>query len=225
MKKFEFLRSSREEDSKRSKESRFLRIVNGKDIIDVEIPKVSQVMHEGLHRDRYLESIENAPDYSKAREEVCSSFGVPEDDLHRFVMPEVKGKHRILRAFVTLVDKKLTHPKTGLYEAFYGEGRTSHVELMNRVFDNMNEYGINDANIDNFIKEDPKKKDPRWMYFKGFLLTDDKEMSDFSKSEVKEANDYRAKRSIKIEDEEGDISTDDMHWFLTGSNMKYAIER
>lgn len=143
-KKFEIYKAPAErEEGETERQLRILRIVNTH-IVEAEIPKVSQTLHKELHREHRMDTRGEIARYGEAREDVCHSFGVPSDEAHRYVAPEREGLHRAFRAFVVFIDRKAVNPDSGLHEAFYGEGRTAHHELLKNVLENVNEYGIQD---------------------------------------------------------------------------------
>lgn len=237
-KHFEIYKAPAErEEGERERQLRILRIVNSH-VVEAEIPKVSQALHNELHRERRMDSRGEIARYKEAREDVCTSFGVPDDDAHRYLAKEREGVQRAFRAFVVFIDRKVTNPETGLHEAFYGEGRTAHHEILRNVLDSMNRYGIADVTLDAYIKETEKSspeftlKDlpsdpeaehsPRWLFFKGFLLADEEEIAHLPEPEREKLNDFLATRSEKEEhlaDEGGEVPTDTLQWFLTGSNV------
>lgn len=238
-KKFEIFKTPAEqgEENEQGRQLRILRIVNSH-IVEAEIPKVSAVLHNELHRNQRMDTKGEIRKYEEAREDVCASFGVPDNEAHRAILGEKEGVQRAFRAFVVFIDRKVVNPESGLHETFYGEGRTAHHELLQNVLKNMGEYGIKDVSLDAYIKETEKSspdftladlpKDPnaehspRWLFFKGFLLADKDEMVNLPESEQKALKDFLATRSMKEEhlaDEKGEISTDTLRWFLTGSNV------
>ncbi len=236
-KKFEIFKTHAEEEGEEGRQLRILRIVNSH-IVEAEIPKVSQNLHKELHRERSIDTRGEIVRYEDAREDVCSSFGVPEDEPHCYLAPEQKAVQRAFRAFVVFIDRKVTNPETGLHEAFYGEGRTAHHEILRHVLGKMNDYGIEDATLDAYVKETEKNspdftladlpKDPnaehspRWLFFKGFLLADENEVSHLPETERESLNEFLATRSEKEEhlaDGGGEIPTGTLRWFLTGSNI------
>lgn len=237
-KEFEIFKTPVErEEGEKERQLRILRIVNSH-IVEAEIPKVSHMLHKQLHREQRMDTKGEIARYEEAREDVCASFGVLDDEPHRYLVPEREGVQRAFRAFVVFIDRKIMNPATGLHEAFYGEGRTAHHELLRNVLTCMGEYGIKDATLDSYIKETEKRspdftladlpKDPnaehspRWLFFKGFLLADEEEISHLPESEREALNDFLATRSAKEEhlaDGKGEIPTDTLRWFLTGSNI------
>ncbi|MFH0806599.1 MAG: hypothetical protein V1885_02660 [Candidatus Brennerbacteria bacterium] len=237
-KRFEIFKAPAEEEGEEKKRQlRILRIVNSH-IVEAEIPKVSQTLHVELHKEHRMDTSGETERYEEAREDVCMSFGVPDDEAHRYLAPEREGKQRAFRAFVIFIDRKKTNPESGLHEAFYGEGRTAHHELLKNVFDNMSEYGIEDATLDAYIQETDKSSSdftladlpndpnaehsPRWLFFKGFLLADEDEIAHLPEGERNALNEFLATRSAEKEhlaDEEGEVPTDTLRWFLTGSNV------
>jgi hypothetical protein len=240
-KRFEIFKRAPEkeegEEGERKRQSRILRIVNSH-IVEAEIPKISHALHKELHREFRVDTKGELARYEGAREDVCRSFGIPDDEAHRSVMKEREGVQRAFRAFVVFIDRKRTNPESGLHEAFYGEGRTAHHELLRDILRKMNEYGIRDVTLDAYIKETeksspdftladlPKDPDaehsPRWLFFKGFLIADESEMEHLPEGEREALAEFLATRSQKEErltDEKGEISTDTLRWFLTGSNV------
>jgi len=237
-KKFEIYKAPAErEEGAKARQLRILRIVNAH-IVEAEIPKVSQMLHKELHREQRMDTRGEIARYGEAREDACHSFGVPADEAHRYIAPEREGLHRAFRAFVVFIDRKLTNPDSGLHEAFYGEGRTAHHELLRNVLEKANEYGIEDATLDAYINETEKsspdftladlhkdpnaKHSPRWLFFKGFLLVDEEEIAHLPESEREALNDFLAMRSAHeahLADEAGEIPTGTLRWFLTGSNV------
>lgn len=237
-KRFEIFKTPAEtEEGERERQLRILRIVNSH-IVEAEIPKVSQTLHKELHREQRMDTKGEVARYEEARDDVCMSFGVPEDETHRYIAPERQGMHRAFRAFVVFIDRKATNPESGLHEAFYGEGRTAHHELLKNVLENMNGYGISDATLDAYIKETEKSSpdftladlpndpnaehSPRWLFFKGFLLADEDEIAHLPENEREALSEFLATRSAKEEhltDEGGEVPTDTLRWFLTGSNV------
>lgn len=237
-KRFEIYKTPIErEEGEKERQLRILRIMNAH-IVEAEIPKVSHALHKELHRERRMDAKGEIARYEEAREDVCLSFGIPDDESHRYVTPEHAGIQRAFRAFVVFIDRKITNHESGLHEAFYGEGRTAHHELLRSVLKGMNEYGIKDATLDSYIKETEKSspdftladlpKDPnaehspRWLFFKGFLLVGEEEISHLPESEQEALNDFLATRSAqeqRLADGEGEIPTDTLRWFLTGSNV------
>lgn len=237
-KKFEIYKTPAEnEEGEKERQLRILRIVNAH-IVEAEIPKVSQVLHRELHREHRMDTKGEIEQYEEARYDVCASFGVPDGEAHRYLALEREGIHRAFRAFAVFIDRKATNPDSGLHEAFYAEGRTAHHELLRNVLEKVSEYGIRDATLDAYIKETEKSspdftladlpKDPnaehspRWLFFKGFLLANEEEVAHLPEREREALNELLATRSAKEEhlaDEAGEVPTDTLRWFLTGSNV------
>jgi hypothetical protein len=239
MKRFEIFKTKPDEETETQK--RILRIINNH-VIEAEIPKISRTLQKELHKEKYLNSKGETNKYKESRDDICLSFGIPNDDSHVFIAPENRMIQRAFRAFVVFIDRKTINPETGLCEAFYGEGRTAHHILIKWVLDKVNEYGIKDATMESYIAETEKVSPnftladlpndpdithgPRWLFFKGFLAANDEEFSHLPGSEQEKLKDLFATRN-KLEehlsDEKGEIPTDTLRWFLTGSNVPSPV--
>lgn len=237
VKKFEFAKTNTEEENKESRQVRILKIINGS-IIEAKIPQVSQLLHKELHKQKSIDTRGESEKYEDAREDVCSSFGVPEDEQHIFIEKEKSGSQRAFRAFVVFIDRKKINQETGLQESFYGEGRSAHAQLLSSIMKKMQDYGIKDVNIDAWVNDtervspeftladipnDPEiKNGPRWLFFKGFLLENEDEIKRLPETlQYEIMNDFLVQKdkSEKIGDESGEITDEKMRWFLTGSNI------
>ncbi|MEK7506352.1 MAG: hypothetical protein AAB572_01995 [Patescibacteria group bacterium] len=239
-KKFEIFKTepNHEEEPAKVAQQRILKIINAQ-IIEAQISKISQGLHNELHREKRMNTLGEISMYEDAREDVYLSFGIPDDKEHCYLMPGKEGIQRAYRAFVVFIDRKKTDPKSKFHEAFYGEGRTSHNHLLQAVIDKANEYGIKDASLESYIAETEKKsssdftfadlpKDPeatqgpRWLFFKGFLIANEDEINHlplFEREKIEDLFATRNKMEEHISDESGEIPTETLRWFLTGSNV------
>ncbi len=237
MKSFEKFFESPEE-GKRTLQQRFLRIVNGEEI-EAPITIPSQALHNTLHENRTMDSRKDAVRYEESRNSIFESFGIENDEGHVFIKNQSEGtmnlKQRAFRAFVVLIDKKYTNPDTGLHESFYGEGRTAHNELLRESISLAQRYGIPDLSFGAYVKETEEHEaekergedspQPRWLFFKGFLVANEDELNQLPFSDRGEILRSFALRKSGLEDhtikdEEGALEADEsMKWFLTGSNL------
>lgn len=188
--------------------SRILRIIN--DVEErVRYVAPDSLLHTELHTKKPIDAHKEVAEFEQVRKDVCESFNVPQDSEHIFIydrsaVPGAK-EQRALRAFYVLVDavKK---------EAYYGEGRTDHITLLNKLIGLMKSQdpAVDFESVIEKINEEP----PRVLIFKGFLsIKEFKELSDSSR---------KALESPLFDADGNKIETAE-DWFLTGHNLEGAL--
>jgi len=155
-KKFEIFKTEAEiKEGEKDYRNRILRIANG-GIIEARIAEISKTLHNELHSKKNIDTKGEMEKYRNAREDVCLSFGVPEDGDHVSIEPERSGMQRSYRAFAVFVDRAKENKETGLHEAFYSEGRTAHHQLLERIMELMKNYGIEDVDMEAYSNDSEK---------------------------------------------------------------------
>ena len=106
-KKFEIFKTepNHEEEPAKVAQQRILKIINAQ-IIEAQVSKISQGLHNELHREKRMNTLGEISMYEDAREDVYLSFGIPDDEEHCYLMPGKEGIQRAYRAFVVFIDRK-----------------------------------------------------------------------------------------------------------------------
>lgn len=160
-----------------------------------------------LHAKRRMDSRAERQEFEAVRKDICETFGVNQDEDHVYLYSPHKGpesivEQRALRCFYVLIDAENR-------DAFYGEGRTLHhflfeklVKLMEKKYPNINSE---------FVIDHLEGNPPKYIAFKGFLSTKEfKEISDSSRKVLE----------TPLYDQNGQkIETADT-WFITGHNLE-----
>jgi hypothetical protein len=165
----------------------------------------NDALHKETHTERVLSNKNEAKEHEEIRKDICESFGVELDGSHVFVLDSGGGsikKQRAERASAVLIDAYTR-------EAFYGEGRTGHIVLLNEMIALAHEVApdVTPDVVFSGLETDP----PQFLYFKGFLSDDGfPSLSDGAKSTLKTA----------IFDANGDVIETPAEWFLTGHSLE-----
>lgn len=186
-----------------SYKDKILKIVN-----DIEtkarIVEPDQLLHRELHEKKAMDTNREVKEFESVRKDVCSTFGVHEDDEHVFIYQQkIEGaiEQRALRAFFVLID-------TVHGQSFYGEGRIDHNTLFRKLVDLLGKYDPK-ADFDTIV-DGMDKNPPRYLVFKGFIsIKNFSEISDSSRKVLE----------MPILDEEGNRIDTASDWFITGHSL------
>jgi hypothetical protein len=180
---------------------RRIRIVNPDE--DKELFKV---VHEKKRVDARRESAE----YEPIRNDILETFGVSQESGHVYIYDAHRGsidasvEQRAVRCFVVVYD-------TINHEGFYGEGRTIHNMLLNKVVDIITEAhpDISEDAIFDGMDTNP----PRFVFVKGFMSNDG--FKNFPER-------YRAEQERPLVNAEGEKIATAEGWFISGNNLEEA---
>jgi len=192
------------EGNEQSYRQKLLTIINDMEE-RVRLITPDQGFHTEIHKQKVLSNKNETKEHEEIRRDICESFGVPFDSEHVYVFDKEMGesvkKQRVERAFIVLIDI-ITR------EAFYGEGRISHVVLLNGIIDlaSRKDPTITSEEVFDGIESDP----PKFLTFKGFLSKDN--FSSFSESS-------KSMLETPIFDGDGNVIETPNEWFLTGHSL------
>lgn len=160
-----------------------------------------------LHERRVMDGRQEMKEFEPVRKDVCEAFGVPFDDEHVFIYDPHKNntgpvEQRALRCFYVLIDSLKR-------EGFYGEGRTIHHMLLNKLIEKAKDLdpNVTEEQVLAGIGANP----PRYIAFKGFLSTKEfKEISDASRKVLE----------TPLFDKNGKPIETAENWFVSGHNLE-----
>ncbi|MFA6296939.1 MAG: hypothetical protein WC629_00010 [Candidatus Paceibacterota bacterium] len=172
----------------------------------VRLVNPDQGFHAEIHQQKILSNKNETKAHEEIRKDICESFGVPFDSDHVYIFDKDMGegikKQRVERAFIVLINAVTR-------EAFYGEGRISHVVLLNGII------GLASQKDSTFTSEDVfdgiESNPPRFLTFKGFLSNNN--FSSFSESS-------KSMLKTPIFDADGNVVETPNEWFLTGHSLE-----
>src|SRR3989338_629040 len=116
----------------------------------VRVVNPDEQLYKELHAKRVMDSRQEMKEYEPVRKDICETFGVPFDDEHMVMFDphrtNMSGpiEQRALRCFYVLIDS--IHR-----EGFYGEGRTMHHVLLNKIIEKV-KTRFSDADEDSVLK-------------------------------------------------------------------------
>lgn len=173
----------------------------------VRVVMPDESLHRELHEKRALDTRHEVKEFEKIRRDVCETFGVPYNEDHVYIYDPHRGnvgpkEQRALRCFFVLID-------TLKGEGFYGEGRTVHNVLLNKLTEKITER--DSAITYEEILQGINKNPPSFIVFKGFLSTKEfREISDGSRQVLETP--LFDERGAKIQTAED--------WFVSGHNLE-----
>lgn len=161
-----------------------------------------------VHKKKLVDARREAVEFEPIRKDICQTFAVPDDPEHTYIFDAHRGsldssvKQRAIRAFSVVFDT-LTH------EGYYGEGRTIHNLLLNKIIELITER--NAEITEDAVYEGMETDTPRFIFVKGFMSTDDfKELGDK----------YRQDQEHPLIDEQGQPIETAEGWFISGSSLE-----
>lgn len=176
----------------------------------VRVVNPDEKLNKELHERRVIDAQQEVREFEPVRRDVCEAFGVPFDDEHVFIYDQHRSRvgpveQRALRCFYVLIDSLKR-------EGFYGEGRTIHHVLLNKLIEKATEKDsqVTEERVLAGINSNP----PSYIAFKGFLSTDDfKEITDASRKVLE----------TPLFDKEGKLVETAENWFISGHNLEEVL--
>lgn len=174
-------------------------------------PEKDPTLFKKVHERKIVDARGESRKFNQIREDICRSFGVPLDDEHVCILDMHRGlekqkpmEQRVLRCFDVLIDLKRK-------EAYYTEGRTIHVMLLNKIINMAQKLHptITEEGVKKGI-EGEEKEARKFLMFKGFMSLDGFQML----SEPHKEDDEQ-----KIYDLEGNPIETAKGWFISGHNL------
>ncbi len=164
-------------------------------------------LNQELHERKVMDARQEIKEFEPVRKDICETFDILFDDEHVFLHDPHRGgtgavEQRALRCFYVLIDSVKR-------EGFYGEGRTIHHMLLNKLIEKAHEKdsSVTEEQVLAGINSNP----PNFIAFKGFLSTDDfKEISDASRKVLE----------TPLFDKKGEPIELAENWFISGHNLE-----
>ncbi len=169
-----------------------------------EDKELFRVVHEKKRVDARRESAE----YEPIRKDILETFGVPNESSHVYIYDAHRGtfdasvEQRAIRCFVVVYD-------TIKHQGFYGEGRTIHNMLLNKIVDLITEEHADIS--EDAIYDGMDMNPPRFVFVKGFMSNDG-----FKNLPER----YRAEQERPLVNEAGEKIVTAEGWFISGNNIE-----